>query len=175
MSADFLTATDAPQSGASVLPLPVPAGVSPRVGVELARLVEGGQTATFHTGTVNGECRHFVVYHAVAMPARVAIASASASPVEATTPATIDIIVPIPHGYPGAMIDLAGLPAESPLLSRLQGGGNVQGEVVTDNGRRWRLASYHPHQNGGGPPWNPMRHGFHTYFDHLLAWLGRRS
>jgi hypothetical protein len=37
------------------------------------------------------------------------------------------------------------------------------------------LASYHPHNGGGGPVWDQVRHGFHTYFDHLLAWLGRLS
>jgi hypothetical protein len=41
------------------------------------------------------------------------------------------------------------------------------------DGRQWQLASYHPHQNGGGPPWDQMRHGFHTYLDHLIAWLAK--
>jgi hypothetical protein len=41
---------------------------------------------------------------------------------------------------------------------------------MVDN-RAWQLASYHPHGNGGGPPWDQMTHGFHTYVDHLIAWF----
>ena len=41
------------------------------------------------------------------------------------------------------------------------------------DGRTWQLASYHPHQNGGGGPWDQLRHGFHTYLDHILSWLER--
>jgi hypothetical protein len=87
-------------------------------------------------------------------------------------PALTDVIVPVPDGYPAAPIDLAGLPVGSPLLPRLRGGQNNQGMVQAD-GRTWQLASYHPHQNGGGGPWDQMRHGFHTYLDHLLSWLER--
>jgi hypothetical protein len=87
-------------------------------------------------------------------------------------PPVTDVIVPVPNGYPGAPIDLAGLPAGSPLLPRVKGGQNNQGVVQAD-GRTWQLASYHPHQNGGGGPWDQMRHGFHTYLDHLLSWLER--
>lgn len=81
-----------------------------------------------------------------------------------------DVAVPVPDGYPQAMIDLAALPVESGFLLRVKGGANSQGEFVAV-GRSWRLASYHPHSNGGGPPWNPLRHGFHTYRDQLIAWL----
>jgi len=87
-------------------------------------------------------------------------------------PATTDVIVPVPDGYPAAPIDLAGLPTGSPLLSRLRGGQNNQGNVTAD-GRNWQLASYHPHSNGGGPPYDPQLHGFHTYLDQLIAWLHR--
>jgi hypothetical protein len=87
-------------------------------------------------------------------------------------PTTTDVIVPVPGGYPSAPIDLAGLPTGSPLLSRLRGGQNNQGQVTAD-GRTWQLASYHPHSNGGGPPYDPQRHGFHTYLDQLIAWLHR--
>jgi hypothetical protein len=85
-------------------------------------------------------------------------------------PLATDVVVPAPPGYPAAMIDLAGLPIGSPFLARVKGGHNVQGNLEAD-GRHWQLASYHPHRNGGGPPWNQMRHGFHTYLDHLIAWL----
>lgn len=88
-------------------------------------------------------------------------------------PASTDAIAPIPHGYP-AIIDLAGLPEGSPLLSHVKGGGNCQ-RIVTAAGRRWVLASYHPHGNGGGPPWDPARHGFHTYAGELLTWLAHLS
>src|SRR5450432_4134307 len=67
---------------------------------------------------------------------------------------TADVIVPIPSGYPAALIDLAGLPAGSPFLQRVKGGQNSQG-VVQASGVSWQLASYHPHNGGGGPPWNP--------------------
>lgn len=87
-------------------------------------------------------------------------------------PVQEDVLVPVPPGYPASLIDLAGLPIGSPFLQRVRGGQNNQGVVQAD-GRTWQLASYHPHQNGGGPPWNPMRHGFHTYFDHIVAWLHR--
>jgi hypothetical protein len=70
------------------------------------------------------------------------------------------------------MIDLAGLPLGSPLLLRLRGGQNNQG-IVSADGKHWQLASYHPHNGGGGPPFDPLAHGFHTYFDHLIAWLDR--
>src|SRR5690349_13071531 len=85
-------------------------------------------------------------------------------------PALTDVIVPIPSGYPAAMIDLAGLPVGSPFLPRVKGGGNNQG-VVNAAGRQWQLASYHPHNGGGAGPWDPNRHGFHTYLDSLLSWL----
>lgn len=87
-------------------------------------------------------------------------------------PRTTDVVVPVPSGYPGSPIDLAGLPVGSPLLARTRGGQNNQGLVNAD-GRRWQLASYHPHNGGGGPPWDQTVHGFHTYLDHLLAWLHR--
>jgi hypothetical protein len=85
-------------------------------------------------------------------------------------PTVTDVVVPIPSGYPAGLIDLAGLPASSPFLPRVKGGQNNQGTLEAD-GRVWQLASYHPHNGGGGPPWNQMRHGFHTYLDHLIAWL----
>ena len=85
-----------------------------------------------------------------------------------------DVIVPVPDGYPGALIDGAGLTVGNPLLPRLQGGGNDQGRYSADN-RNWQLASYHPHNGGGGPSWDQMKYGFHTYIDHLIAWLHRIS
>jgi len=123
-----------------------------RILNELARLREGNQVADLVTSD-----RDYVVYRDV--------------PTTGAPPVT-DVIVPVPQGYPASMIDLAGLPVGSPLLGRVKGGRNNQGTVQAD-GRTWQLASYHPHQNGGGGPWDQMKHGFHTYFDHLLSWLDR--
>jgi hypothetical protein len=85
-------------------------------------------------------------------------------------PESTDVLVPVPAGYPASLIDLAGLPVGSPFLPRVKGGQNNQG-LVTADGREWQLASYHPHNGGGGPPWDQMQHGFHTYLDNLIAWL----
>jgi hypothetical protein len=85
-------------------------------------------------------------------------------------PSSSDVIVPVPAGYPAAMIDLAGLEVGSPFLARVKGGQNNQGIVAADS-RQWQLASYHPHNGGGAPAWDPARHGFHTYIDSLIAWL----
>ena len=84
-------------------------------------------------------------------------------------PVKADVIVPVPAGYPAAAIDLAGLPADSPLLPRLRGGRNSQGILHVEN-MVWRLASYHPHGTHAGP-WNPSAHGFHTYWGEILSWL----
>ena len=89
---------------------------------------------------------------------------------ERDLPVASDVVVPVPSGYPGGIIDLAGLPVDSPFLALVKGGLNSQG-LIRAAGREWQLASYHPHNGGGGPPWNPNRHGFHTYLDHLIAWL----
>ena len=127
-----------------------------RVEREIARLQEGGQNADLVFAD-----RWYVIYR------RVPTAGARLSlPVEA------DVIVPVPEGYPAAVIDLAGLPANSPLLPRLKGGQNNQGQVSV-SGVEWQLASYHPHNGGGGPPWDPAKHGFDTYLDHVIAWLGQ--
>lgn len=89
-------------------------------------------------------------------------------------PKMTDVVVPVPAGYPAAMIDLAGLPLGSALLPHVRGGQNSQGVIEAD-GRQWQLASYHPHNGGGGPPWNQMEHGFHTYLGHVLSWLAHLS
>ena len=124
-----------------------------RIHLELARLKEGGQEAALVTAD-----RDYIQYQAVPT---------------AGEPSETDVLVPVPGGYPAGMIDLAGLPTGSPLLSRVMGGSNPQGAVTTPDGRHWTLASYHPHQGGGGPKWDPMEHGFHTYIDHLLSWLAK--
>lgn len=127
-----------------------------RIQRELDRLAAGGQAAEFIGGA-----REVVLYRDV--------------PVSASMdglPLYSDVVVPVPGGYPAAMIDLAGLPVGSPLLSRVAGGNNNQG-VVTVGDRQFQLASYHPHNNGGGPPWDQTQHGFHTYLDHLLSWLAK--
>jgi hypothetical protein len=129
-----------------------------RILRELSLLSEGGQVAEL---MANG--REFVIYRNVPTGgARLSL------------PESTDVIVPIPPGYPASPIDLAGLPAGSPFLPRVKGGQNNQG-VYQVGGVTWQLASYHPHNGGGGPPWDQMRHGFHTYFDHIISWLERLS
>ncbi len=127
-----------------------------RIDREISLLMEGGQVATLIEGS-----RLCVIYRAVPTSgARIGLS------------ATTDVVVPVPAGYPGSMIDLAGLPVGSPFIPHVAGGPNSQGIVEVD-GCQWQLASYHPHTNGGGPPWDQMRHGFHTYMDHLIAWLAK--
>jgi hypothetical protein len=79
-----------------------------------------------------------------------------------------DVIVQVPQGYPAAMIDRAGLPVDSPLIGRVKGSPQ---EVIQVGGRSWRMISYHPHNGGGGLPWDLSMHGFHTYLSEVLAWL----
>jgi hypothetical protein len=126
-----------------------------RIARELGLLQAGGQIAE----VVSDSGRMFVLYRNI-----------PTSGGRFNLPEVTDVIVPVPPGYPASHIDLAGLPIGSPFLARVRGGQNNQG-VVDINGQRWQLASYHPHNGGGGPPWDQLRHGFHTYIDHLIAWL----
>ncbi len=127
-----------------------------RILRELAALTEGGQDAVLVTGS-----RETVIYFDVPTGgARLGL------------PSLTDVIVPVPNPYPPGVIDLAGLPAGSPLLPHLRGGGNNQGPIEAA-GREWQLASYHPHNNGGGPTFDPQLHGFHTYFAEVLSWLNK--
>jgi hypothetical protein len=84
-------------------------------------------------------------------------------------PAVSDVLVPIPGGYPGSMIDWAYLPDDSPLIGRVKG--SPQDHRVTALGRTWRQISYHPHNGGGAAKWDPTIHGFHTYVGELISWL----
>jgi hypothetical protein len=125
-----------------------------RIERELTCLRAGGQSAELIT-----DGRAVVLYHDV-----------PTGGAGLGLPPITDVIVPVPDGYPAALIDLAGLPVGSPLLLRVKGGQNNQG-ILAAAGRQWQLASYHPHNGGGGPPWDQTRHGFHTYMDHLISWL----
>lgn len=129
-----------------------------RIEREIARLREGGLVAELLVGD-----REVVIYRDV---------PTDGAPIG--LPSTTDVIVPVPPGYPAAMIDLAGLPIGSPFLSRVKGGQNNQGIVRVDD-REWQLSSYHPHNGGGAPPWDQTCHGFDTYFDNVIAWLHRLS
>lgn len=80
----------------------------------------------------------------------------------------VDVIVAVPNGYPSAMIDRAGLIEGSATMSKVKG---QPQEIIQIAGRSWRMFSYHPHTNGGGLPWNPSIHGFHTYLYEVLSWL----
>jgi hypothetical protein len=80
----------------------------------------------------------------------------------------VDVIVSIPNGYPSAMIDRVGLPADSPLINMIKGSPQ---EIIQADGKSWRMISYHPHAGGGGLAWNHLIHGFHTYLSEVAAWL----
>ncbi len=121
-------------------------GAEERVRSELTLLGESSQLTEVHNG--------FVIYKDV--PARF------------NGFLKTDVIVPIPNGYPSVMIDRAGVPADSPLIGKVKGSPQ---EIVTVGGRNWRMISYHPHQGGGGLPWDPAIHGFHTYISEVVAWL----
>src|ERR1700688_4014704 len=75
--------------------------------------------------------------------------------------AVTDVLVVVPPGYPGATVDHVYLPVGSPLLGVLKG--QPEGVNVELDGRKWQRVSYHPHNGGGAPPWDPNVHGFHTY------------
>jgi hypothetical protein len=121
-----------------------------RVGLEVGKLMEGGATVTVIDKPAA------VVYHDLAVKPGLPIANT-------------DVLVLIPGGYPGQMIDGAYLPQGSPLLGKVKG--KPQGNTVTALGRTWQLVSYHPHTNGIGPAWLPTKHGFHTYIGEIMSWL----
>ena len=120
-----------------------------RVELELAKVRQSGQVVT------KTENPAAVMYHDLRTRPGNAV------------PKT-DVLVVIPGGYPGQMLDGAYLPEGSPLIGRVKGTPQAQ---ITALGRRWRLISYHPHNGGGGAAWNPSIHGFHTYVGELLSWL----
>lgn len=120
-----------------------------RVEIELAKLRQSGQVVA----KVDNPAA--VIYHALRTRPGYAVPNT-------------DVMVPIPGSYPGQMLDGAYLPEGSPLIGKVKG--SPQGQINAA-GRAWRLISYHPHNGGGGPAWNPAIHGFHTYIGELLAWL----
>lgn len=126
----------------------VEGGFSDRVASEIDRLKESGQTVE-----VVGK---YVIYRK--LPTFIL-----------NELKFIDVLVEIPNGYPAAMIDRAAVVADSPLIGRVKGSPQ---EVIQVSGQNWRLISYHPHNGGGGPPWNPNKHGFHTYLQEIISWLG---
>lgn len=126
-----------------------------RIRAELKRLSAGGQVADL---IIDAAPRRAVIYRQV--PCLLG----------SGYPSAMDVLVPVPEGYPASNIDGAGLHQGDDLFLRLAGGSNPQGAFQAE-GLDWVLASYHPHAGGGGPPWDPTRHGFHTYLDHLVAWL----
>jgi len=79
-----------------------------------------------------------------------------------------DVLVLVPGGYAQAMLDGACLPQGSPLIGVVKG--QPQGTITVDS-KIWVPISYHPHNGGGAPSWDPTRHGFHTYLDELVSWL----
>lgn len=124
--------------------------IESRIAAELEKLRESGQKVDF-------------IPHGRAVIYRDLPVASPRAPIPTT-----DVLVLV-GGYPGGMLDLAFLPIGSPLIGRVKGA--AQG-FITVEGRQWQQISYHPHNGGGGPPWNPNVHGFHTYLDEILTWLG---
>lgn len=122
-----------------------------RVQRELGLLRAGGANVTLLTRPPEA-----VVYHG--------LRTGNGRPIAVT-----DVLVPIPSGYPGQTIDLAYLPDNSPLIGQVPG--KPENQRLTALGVTWRQISYHPHNGGGAPAWNPVVHGFHTYLGELLSWL----
>ena len=87
--------------------------------------------------------------------------------------AETDVLVVIPPAFPGAFLDGAYLPKGSPLLGKVAGAAG-QGDFQAD-GKAWELVSYHPHNGGGGPAWNPSRHGIHSYYTEVLSWIQKAN
>lgn len=124
---------------------------SERIDRELTILRESGVRLTFVAGPMPA-----VIYHDVPV--------AHGKPVETT-----DVLVRVPSGYPGGVIDNAFLPEGSPLLNCTPGSAQ---ETVVFDGRRWTQKSIHPHANNG-IPWDKDKHGFHTYYGEMLHWLNQ--
>lgn len=129
---------------------------SARIERELALLHENGADARLVSAPVPA-----VIYRS--LPTRMGYPHIAES----------DVLVAVPSAYPGVMLDGAYLPVDSPLLGRVVG--SPQEAYVEADGRRWKLVSYHPHNGGGSPAWNPNRHGFHTYYSEILAWIQRAN
>jgi len=123
-----------------------------RISAELALLREGGVDAEYYPK------QSAVLYRSV-----------PTSGAALSLPLASHVAVPVPSGYPAAAIDLGGLPVGSPLIGRAKGAAN--GPVITIAGQPYQFISYHPYQNEGGV-WDPSKHGFHTYYTWILAWLG---
>lgn len=122
-----------------------------RIQAEISELKEAGQEVKFLTAPY--PC---LIYKKVVSPG-------------GTLLKHTDVLVPVPNGYPAAMIDRLAVPEGSPLIGKLKG---APQEIIMVEGIQWRLISYHPHTNGGAGPWQPGIHGFHTYFGEILSWLG---
>jgi hypothetical protein len=87
-------------------------------------------------------------------------------------PTVTDVLVAVPGGYPSAPIDMPALPVGSRLANLVVGGSNPQ-TIVTFQNTQWRFLSFHPYGGKGAPSWNPNKHGFHDYYQHLYTWLHR--
>jgi hypothetical protein len=130
----------------------------PRIQDELRRLMNGSQ---IEASLVKKGSLYFVLYRGILTAGK-----------EGVLPVQTDVLVPVPPGYPTGMIDMPALPADSPLTAHVVGGNNPQATIEVE-GVIWKVLSYHPYTNGGGPPWNAMKHGFHDYYNHLYVWLHR--
>jgi hypothetical protein len=124
-----------------------------RLDRELELLRAGGASVTLVTGPVPA-----VIYHDVSVRRDFPIK-------------TTDVLVKIPGGYPGGIIDNAFLPADSPILGQVPGKAQQQETIA---GLAWRQKSLHPHTGPKGIPWDKNKHGFHTYYSEIQNWLHAR-
>lgn len=130
----------------------VNAGFQPeRIDRELAILRQSGVRVTFVSGQMPA-----VIYHDM--------------PVKTGKPVgTTDVLVKVPSGYPGGVIDNAFLPEGSPLLNCTPGSPQ---DTASFEGHKWTQKSIHPHATNA-IPWDKDKHGFHTYYGEMLHWLNQ--
>jgi hypothetical protein len=127
-----------------------------RIREELRRLSEG---TDIKAELISENDQDYVIYHDL-----------ETSGGSKDLPAKTDVLVAVPEGYPSSLIDMPALPLKSALVSLVAGGLNPQA-IVTFQGQEWRFLSFHPYTSVGGPSWNPIKHGFHDYYQHLYSWL----
>lgn len=85
-------------------------------------------------------------------------------------PTHVDVIVSVPNNYPTALLDMPALEIGCALTPYVVGGLNPQ-HVIKALNKDWRFLSFHPYSGQGSPAWNPNKHGFHDYYQHLVTWL----
>jgi hypothetical protein len=129
-----------------------------RICMELIKLKEAGG---INAELVTEENHDYVIFHDL-----------ETSGGAKGLPIVTDVLVAVPAGFPASQIDMPALLFNSPLIPFVVGGSNPQ-NTVTVRGNKWRFLSFHPYSGQGAPNWNPNKHGFHDYYQHLYTWLNR--